>query len=172
VAQVIRLSTHDVGKPGWDAETGYGRLDLGAALAEEPPAPDPLEPNEDFRFVDGRAYGQRARPIWTGGAPTRLTALLDLFEDPSDVYRIRVPAHQAAHIRVRPEFGNTDLDVYAGGAPTVARDRGLIARSKHKGQRPDGARIRNHSGRTRTAYIQAYVRGRHPLDSRYTLTVR
>ncbi|HEX8083605.1 MAG TPA: hypothetical protein VF529_04890, partial [Solirubrobacteraceae bacterium] len=155
-----------------DSATGYGKLDLGAALAKPPPARDPLEPNEDFRFIDGRAYGHRARAIWTGRSPARLTALLDLFEDPSDVYRIRVPPHRTVRIRVRPRFGNTDLDVYAGGAPTVASDRGLIARSRHKGRRPDGARLRNRGTKTRTAYIQVYVRGRHPLDSRYTLSVR
>jgi hypothetical protein len=171
VAQAIRLSARDIYRHGWDSETGYGKLDLAAALVKDPPPPDPLEPNEDFRFVDGRAYGHRARAIWSGGSPTKLTAVLDLFEDPSDVYRIRVPGHRTVRIRVRPDFGNTDLDVYAGGAPTVASDRGLIARSKHKRSRPDGARVRNHGGETRTAYIQVYVRGRHPLDSRYTLSV-
>jgi hypothetical protein len=171
LAQVVRLSAHDIGRRGWDAKTGFGRLDLGAALAQRPPAADPLEPNEDFRFVDGRAYGRRARAIWTGGSPRKLTALLDRFEDPSDVYRIRIPGHRTARIRVRPRFGDTDVDVYAGGAPTVASDRGLIHRSKHRGRRPDGARIRNSGAKTRTAYIQVYVRGRHPLDSRYTLSV-
>jgi hypothetical protein len=171
VAQAIRLSAQDIAKRGWDDETGYGKLDLAAALAEKPPAPDPLEPNEDFRFIDGRAYGHRARSIWSGRSETRISALLDLFEDPSDVYRIRVPGHRTARIRVRPQFGNTDVDVYAGGAPTVASDRGLLHRSRHRRGRPDGARIRNHGARTRTAYIQVYVRGRRPLDSRYTLSV-
>ncbi len=171
VAQALRLSTRDIHRKGRDSATGYGKLDLAAALEHRPPAPDPLEPNEDFRFVDGRAYGARAEAIWTGARSTRLTALLDLFEDPSDVYRVRVPSRRALHVRVKPAFGNTDLDVYAGGAPTVASDRGLLARSQRKGSRSDRARIRNRSARTRTAYIQVYVRGRDPLDSRYTLSV-
>jgi hypothetical protein len=171
VGQTLRRSARDIYRQGWDDETGYGKLDLAAALSHEAPPRDPLEPNEDFRFVDGRAYGERARPIWTGRASTRLAALVDLFEDPSDVYRIRIPARRTVRIRVRPRFGNTDLDVYAGGAPTVASDRGLLHRSTHKGKRPDGARIRNRARGTRTAYIQVYVRGRRQLDSRYTLSV-
>ena len=171
VAQTLRRSASDIYKRGWDDETGDGKLDLAAALTLQAPPRDPLEPNEDFRFVDGRAYGHRARPIWTGNGSAKLTALLDLFEDPSDVYRIRVPAGRTVRIRVQPRYGNTDLDVYAGGAPTVASDRGLIHRSTHKRQRPDGARIRNRARRTRTAYIQVYVRGRRRLDSSYTLSV-
>ncbi|MEA2125014.1 MAG: hypothetical protein QOI80_1796 [Solirubrobacteraceae bacterium] len=172
VAQTIRLSATDITRHGWDKSTGYGKLNLAAALVATPPPPDPLEPNEDFRFVDGRAFGHKAAPIWRGGAAAHLTALLDLFEDPSDVYRLRIPAHRRATITVKPEFGNADVDVYAGGAPSIASDRGLLRRSQHPGKHRERVTIRNRSGRTRTAQIQVYVRDRKPLDCRYTLTVR
>ena len=170
VSQAIRLSATDIARKGWDSSTGYGKLDLKRALTIKPQPVDPLEPNEDFRFVNGQAYGHPAKPIWTGGAPVRIHALIDLFEDPSDVYRIRIPAHHSVAIRLRPQFGNPDLDVYEGHAPTVARDKGLLARSRHKrGQ--DAARIRNAGSRPHFIYAQVYASGRHPLDSRYTLSV-
>ncbi len=170
VTAVLRASATDVGAAGYDLKTGYGRLDLAKALLQATPPADPLEPNEDFRFVDGRTFEHAARPIWTGGAAASLTATVDLFEDPSDVYRIRVPGHRRVTITLRPT-GNADLDVYAGGSPTVASDRGLIRRSRHTGTRPERVRIRNAGGRTRTALIQVYQRGRRPANSGYTLTV-
>lgn len=170
VAQAIRLSATDIGPKGWDSSTGYGKLNLGRALTIKAQPVDPLEPNEDFRFVNGQAYGHPVKPVWSGGGTVRIRALVDLFEDPSDVYRIRVPARRSVTIRLRPQFGNPDLDVYAASAPTVARDKGLLARSRHKrGQ--DAARIRNAGSRPRFIYAQVYASGRRPLDSRYTLSV-
>ena len=36
VAQVVRLSARDIGKKGWDPSTGFGALDLRAALGKRP----------------------------------------------------------------------------------------------------------------------------------------
>ena len=170
-AQVLRRSSTDIARKGYDVATGFGKLDLGAALDYPAPAPDPLEPNEDVRFVDGRAFGRAAAPIWTGAQPATLTATLDLFEDPSDVYRLRIPAGAAVTVGVQPSLGNPDVDVYGAGARTVASDRGLIARSRHTGKRTDTVRIRNSGAGTRTALVQVYVRGKPRLDAAYTLTV-
>lgn len=172
VAGVLRLSAVDVGARGYDVTTGYGRLNLGAALSAGAPAPDPLEPNEDFRFVDGRAFRRPAPAIWRGGSEVSLRATVDLFEDPADVYRIRVPAHRRAVITVRPASGNADLDVYAGGSPTIGSRRGLIQRSRHTGARPDRVSIRNVGTRPRTALVLVYERGRRPANSAYELRVR
>ncbi len=171
-ANVLRVTATDVAGRGYDAETGFGRLNLGAALLQPAGAIDPLEPNEDFRFVDGRAFSRPAAPIWRGGKPVSFTATVDLFEDPSDVYRIRVPGRGRVTVTVKPSSGNADLDVYAGGAPTVASDRGLIRRSKHTGTRTDRVRVRNVGAKARTAFVQVYQRGRRPANSAYALTVR
>lgn len=174
VAQVLRLSAKDIFRKGYDTETGYGKLNMAAALAKTPPDPDPLEPNEDFAFVDGRAFGSKAEPIWTGGAPARLTALLDRFEDPGDVYRIRVPGRRSVTVTVRPEFGNPDLEAYRGGARTAASSRGLLAASRRSGsKRTERVKLRNGGAKTRTALIRVYVNRRsRVLDSRYALTVK
>ena len=69
LAQVVRLSANDVGKKGWEANSGFGVLSVGNALAKPPPPADPLEPNDDVQWVDGRRFGRRPRRSSRAGAP-------------------------------------------------------------------------------------------------------
>src|SRR6266576_2015995 len=48
---VMRNSARDVGRKGWDADTGFGILSIPAALAAKIPAKDPQEPNDDINLV-------------------------------------------------------------------------------------------------------------------------
>src|SRR6185437_2839015 len=48
VAEILRRSARDIGTPGYDVASGYGILDLTAALAAPTPLADPGEPNDDF----------------------------------------------------------------------------------------------------------------------------
>jgi len=169
--QVLRLSAIDITDKGYDTETGYGKLSLARSLVAKPPIADPLEPNEDLPFVTGAAFGTPARAIWTGGAPRRLDALLDVFEDPGDVYRVRVPARSRVAITTRPDFGNVDLDLYSTAARHVGQRAHRLDRSRYDGRRADRVRYVNR-GRTRTLLVRAYVRAGRTLDARYTLTVK
>jgi subtilisin family serine protease len=68
---------------GRDPLTGWGRLDVSAALAAlTGPLPhvDALEPNDDA--------GEYAYPLW--GAQRRVVATLDYWDDQSDVYRVHL----------------------------------------------------------------------------------
>ena len=49
--QIMRHSARDVGKRAGTPDTGYGILDLPAALTRHTPAVDPQEPNEDVYLV-------------------------------------------------------------------------------------------------------------------------
>jgi hypothetical protein len=67
--------------PGRDALTGWGRLDVTAALgalALPLPVPDSREPNDDA--------GGRAFTLW--GTKRVVTATLDFWDDQNDVYRV------------------------------------------------------------------------------------
>jgi subtilisin family serine protease len=92
--EVLRRSAQDVGPPGHDDASGYGLLDVNAALAYPAPVADPLEPNDDIAPVD--TAGTLAATPAALTTPQRpratLQARLDRFEDPRDVYRIWLPA--------------------------------------------------------------------------------
>ena len=65
LTDVIRSAARDVGPSGWDALYGFGAFDLPRALSSRTPAADPLEPNDDIEWVDGRRF--RRDPRFTAG---------------------------------------------------------------------------------------------------------
>jgi hypothetical protein len=173
VAQTLRGSARDLGRKGWDSATGYGLLDVGRALTRSTPAADPLEPNDDMPWVNGRALGHVARAIWKGGKPRRLRALVDRYEDPADVYRISFPPQAQLRVSLKPLFGDADLAAYTHSATSLDDDEQLIGRSQRHGTRKDSLLLRNPSRHSRAAYVVAYVDDNtRTLDSRYDLSVR
>jgi subtilisin family serine protease len=105
---------------GRDQYTGRGRLDIARAIAalggRLPPA-DKLEPNDDA--------GSQATVLPV--AMHRLTATLDFWDDPIDVYRIRLVAGQQLRVTQRGPVGlATSLVVWRPGTVRVegANSRG------------------------------------------------
>ena len=170
-AQAIRLSARDVGEQGWEPSTGFGVLNVGAALGRQTPPKDPLEPNEDVIWVDGSQI-PAAKRVYTG--PTKaVVGLLDVFEDPSDVYRIRVPARARILITVTPIFGDPDLAVYDRGADSVAERRWLLVASRRRGARTERVTLRNRSRRPVSGYVRVFApENRSSLDAGYRLKIR
>jgi hypothetical protein len=170
-AQIVRLSARDLARDGYDEDTGYGLLDVGAALTRRPPPRDPLEPNDDMTFVDGRSFGTPAAPVFRGRGTVRLTALIDAFEDPADVYRVRIPGRSRITATARPTFGDPVLVGFAPGTRSVRRDP--IASSRRRGDRTERITLRNRSRRTRTFFLGLGVqRGGRSIDAGYRLTIR
>jgi subtilisin family serine protease len=176
VVQAIRLSAHDVGRKGWDALTGFGVLDVGAALnvpAGRVPAHDPQEPNDNISWVNGRAFGTPAAAVWTG-PPTRLDAQLDKEEDPVDVYRVVVPGHGRVKVTVVPRFGDIQLEVFRANALSI-HDTHARANYAHRlGKRnTERAIVRNTGAKAHSYYLTITPQGRSRYqDRRYTLKVR
>ena len=92
--EVMRRSARDVGKRGWDPDTGYGILDLPAALVRRAPSTDLQEPNEDIYLVkpNGLTKAGHAPLTKQNRLQASIVAQLERQEDPEDVYRIVVPA--------------------------------------------------------------------------------
>ena len=167
VAQVVRLSARDVGKTGWDPSTGFGVLDVKSALTKPAPAQDPREPNEDIVWVDGRAFGRPAQALRRG---TAVTALLDAYEDPRDVYRLRVPARTRLRVKVTPRFGNPDVGIFDRRATAVSQGRHLLDVSERNGTRSDTVSVYNRGARATTAYVVVVIDDSGgKLDAGYTL---
>src|SRR5262249_41998109 len=51
LAGVLGRSGRDIGKPGPDNDSGWGLLDVAAALTTPAPPPDPQEPNDDVWYT-------------------------------------------------------------------------------------------------------------------------
>ena len=153
VQNVLRFGARDVGDPGYESATGYGILSVAGALARQAPPPDPAEPNDDVRFVNGRAFGPPPRRSSARTArPSPCSATADVAEDPIDVYRIRLRARSRAKVRLAPSVGDPDLYVLRGPArrrPAAARSR---ARARGAG-RTDTVTVRNRKGRTATFFV-------------------
>ena len=172
VAQALRLSARDIGTRGWDSATGYGMLSVARALEYTPPAADPAEPNDDVEWVDGRALGNAAPYAFTGRKRT-VRARLDVYEDPVDVYRIRIPARSRVTATARVRFGDPDLAIFRRGARSIRDRRRLADVSERSGTRTETVRLSNRGRRAVSAYVALAVdsRGR-TRDSAYTLTLR
>jgi subtilisin family serine protease len=92
VAEILRESARDVGLPGYDTATGYGILDMAAALAAPTPQADSAEPNDTP--ATATTIATRSHP--TGTAAGRV----ELYEDPADVLRVWLPAKRQLTAKV------------------------------------------------------------------------
>jgi hypothetical protein len=170
-ANAVRYSARDVGGRGYDADTGYGVLDVGAALRSQPVPHDPSEPNDDVRWVDGRVFEKPDRPLFRGSGKVRVDATVDVFEDPADVYRVKVPGRRSVAVSAAPAYGDVSLAAYAPGATSLA-DRGRrVARSSRPGRKTERLRIANRSRAARTYFVAVQPAGRKRLDAGYALRV-
>src|SRR5829696_1776478 len=117
LAELLLLTARDVGTPGWDKDTGFGILNLSAALRRPLPGVDPLEPNDDVNQVrtDG-VFKDAAAPLTRPGLErVVLRGRLDRAEDPVDVYRVYVPGLRALKFRLVPS-SNVDLELFLANA--------------------------------------------------------
>jgi hypothetical protein len=177
VADILRASARDVWTVGPDDRTGYGVLDLPAALAAQPGSPDLQEPNDD---IDQVAPGR----LFASGQPTlttrtklsvRLSATIDRNEDPSDVYRLVVPAGRKLTATVT---GSTDIGatLWDGGARTVVGTRSGVTRfrlavSNRAGERGEQVFYRNTGRSAVTVYLQVWLAAAGERHATYTMSV-
>jgi hypothetical protein len=171
VAQAIRLSAIDVGQPGWEPDTGFGVLSVGRALQFKHPPKDSAEPNDDIVWIDGQAFGKPAALLFKGKRRAKVTGLLDVFEDPADVYRIKVRGHRRVRITAKPTGRRDDvaLRVYRRKAKRISARP--YKKSLHKGHKTERIALRNTGRRPKVYYVAVKVQGTRILDATYALRV-
>ena len=162
--EVLRASAVDVSSPGYDALTGFGRLDVPAALTVAPAARDPQEPNEDVTYVKPHGLLPRApAPLTVAGKRGgSVNARLDLGEDPRDVYRIWIPGRRAASIALQPSGGDVDLAAWGPRTRSVletgsARKRDIRGLSERAGTKRERLRVKNPARKGAYFYLEASV---------------
>ena len=173
--EVMRRSARDVGRRGWDSDTGYGIVDLPAAAARKAPAADPQEPNEDVFLVKPNGLTRGGRAALTGPThrSTSLSAHLEKQEDPEDVYRAYLPAKGHLVVTVRPN-ANVSLEIWGRRTRTVletgaAARRDLLGASAHAGPRFERVTIRGR-GVGQYVYVDVFL-ARKVASAGYSLRI-
>lgn len=173
VAEVLRRSARDLGKKrGWDISTGWGLVDIKAALTQPAPIHDAFEPNDDIAWMDGRNGFVAARPYLRTRTRDRIEARLDINKDDTDVYPVWIPARQTVTAVLRPRYMYADLIAWVGSAKTTYGPVSqIITGSAKKGLAVEKVRVTNYSSRGRKFYLE--VRGKRGgyLSGDYTLTL-
>jgi hypothetical protein len=160
--EVMRRSARDVGKAGWDQDTGYGILNVPAALTRKPPAVDPQEPNEDIYLVKPNGLTRDGKAPLTAQHRPRATisAQLERREDSEDVYRIYLPAKGKVVVTVRPS-ANVNLELWGKKTTSVfeqgsAAKRDLLGVSAHAGARFERITLKGH-GSAQFVYADVFL---------------
>lgn len=180
VSDILRFSARDVGSPGWDADTGFGILNIPSALNAATPALDPQEPNDDIDQVKaGPLFRNSAAAITAPGrGRAAIRATVDRYEDPVDVYRVWIPGRRAVTATITPTQ-NVDLEFFRPKAKTVyyqnrraARRGSLFGGSYRTGKSVDRFRVVNKGRRGMIIFLEAFKAPGPFLDARYQLTVK
>jgi subtilisin family serine protease len=164
VSALLRATARDVPPTGFDGATGWGIVNIPAALAAPTPPNDPDEPNDDIRQVrPGMLFSLGEPPLTSPARPsTRIAGTLEQGDDTRDLYRIWVPAKKYAHVSTA-SGGNAAARIW--GPKTVGVGEGLAARRRDlKGQRMYGGKTGS------AAYVEVLLTGRSGT-ARYTLSV-
>jgi Subtilase family len=173
--ELMRRSARDVGKRGWDANTGFGILNVPAALARKAPAADPVEPNEDVYLVKPNGLTRAGKPPLTNKQRPRRTiaAQVERREDPEDVYRVFLPATGRVRVTVRPT-ANVNLEVWGTQTRTVfergaAARRDLLGVSAHAGKRFERVTLKGR-GSPQFVYVDVFL-PKTVVQASYSLSV-
>jgi hypothetical protein len=155
--------------------TGYGILNVPAAVARKAPPADPQEPNEDVYLVKPNGLTRTGNPQLTSPSRRRATlkATLERREDPEDLYRIYLPARGRVVVTVKPN-ANVTLEAWGRRTRTVfergsAARRDLLGVSAHAGRRFERITLTGH-GVAQVVYVDAFL-PKTVVQASYTLTV-
>jgi subtilisin family serine protease len=167
---VLRTSAADIAPRGFDPETGFGMLDIPAALVRAAPSRDSTEPNDDVRLVrPGGLFASGVAPLTSRGRTGAFVrGSVDGVEDPDDVYRVWVPPH--SDVIVRASNSSVRLRIWRPGTPTVTEEGAAQARDLLASR---AAHVKAANTSRAGAYYYADVRlGRSVGSARYQLNVR
>jgi subtilisin family serine protease len=164
-SQVAQLLRESAGPQQFDTKTGFGVIDVAAALALPTPPPDPVEPNDDVAEVKpGFFFSSGQPPITTSTHPsTRLAGTVMESEDPRDLYRIWIPARRKVHVSLTAK-GSAVAQIW--GPATVSLDESQALRKRDLA----GSSITG-GAKGAYAYVEVTLTGR-TQSSTYVLTVR
>jgi subtilisin family serine protease len=138
VAEILRRSAKDFGAPGRDRESGFGMLNVAAALSYATPVRDASEPNDDVDEIDpngDRYFGKQPAFTTKSKQRVRQAGRIDRYEDPRDVFRVWLPAKRTVTVALTSSTDG-NLALFGDGANTVVgrfAAKFQLARAETKG---------------------------------------
>ena len=148
---------------GRDAYTGWGRLNVAAAiaaLAGTLPEPDAFEPNDDA--------GRAAWPL--SGRSGTLHATVDFWDDQNDVYRVRLRGGQTLYaVLSGPRNTDTALTLWKPATQHVDDLRTQNMRLRSSSRPGFVERLSYRASRTGFYYLQVKIQVASDDSGRYTL---
>jgi hypothetical protein len=171
VAQILRNSATDIAPPGRDPSSGYGLLDLPAALSAPTPLRDPGEPNDDAnQVVPGRdEYHNTHALLQRNATSTRISATVDRFEDARDVYRVFVAKGKKLTARVNGDAA-TSLTLMRTTAQSVVPTPAAADRLAQGVQAADTTTL-SYGNTALGRYALLVVTPKTAMTTQYTLAV-
>jgi len=172
VSQILRSTTVDLNEStgcsacavGRDAYSGWGRLDVAAAIAalsKRLPLRDLYEANDDA--------GARAYP--TSGSNRRIKATVDFWDDQDDVYAIRLQKGQPVYVGLTGSDTSVDLSLafWLPQARSIESVSSLRFRARVSARTGSRQYLSYRARATGIYFIQ--VRMSSPGVTRYRLTI-
>ncbi|MDH5281083.1 MAG: S8 family serine peptidase [Thermoleophilia bacterium] len=149
---------------GRDADSGWGRLDVAAAisaLSKRLPARDYYEANDDA--------GPRAYPA--SGSRRRIKATVDFWDDQDDVYAIRLKKNQPVYLGLTGSNTSVDLSLafWLPQARSIESVGNLRFRARVSARTGSRQYLSYRAGSAGTYFVQ--VRMSSPGLTRYRLTI-
>jgi hypothetical protein len=168
VSAILHRSARDIDVPGVDPASGWGLLDIPAALALPAPIRDPQEPNDDIRLVgDGGIFGVGTPPLVDATVRrTRVAARLSTTDDPADVYRLYIPPGRELSAAVR---SGPDVQLALWGPRT--QGIGETATLRRRDLLGTGRTVRTRTGGKGAYYYLAATLLPGAPEEAYTLSV-
>ena len=167
LADLLRATAKDVDVPGFDERTGFGLLDIPAALAAPIPPVDPQEPNDEIAQVIPGGLFPRPKPL----VSSRLNAGLDVTEDPADVYRVSVPKGRKLNVTVTAT-ADVRVALFGPTARTVSGTRGRLAVSDRPGRSVETLTYVNRGPRSVVVFLHVRPAGRAAVaNPRYSVAL-
>ncbi|HMO01023.1 MAG TPA: S8 family serine peptidase [Miltoncostaeaceae bacterium] len=122
VARQITNTALDLGPRGRDDVNGYGLVNPRAAVTLRAPSDDASEVNDDVKWVRSRttAFDRSGRAT--------ITATADRYEDPDDVYPLRLRRGDRVALTLTHRTAVLDLYLWEPGTPTVGTANGNLER--------------------------------------------
>ncbi|MEW6583819.1 MAG: hypothetical protein AB1416_13775, partial [Actinomycetota bacterium] len=161
----------DLGVRGWDRAYGWGAVDVAAALREPEPLHDPLEPNDDIRWVSGRAGFAPDRPLLRRARRAEFAARLDLQKDQFDIYPVWLAPGDTGTVTVTARDVHVDLYVWQPAARSAIGSSQVVTFSRRRGAARESVEFVNDAGRGLTGYVEVRgVRG-GALGGTYRITM-